>query len=62
MALTALLIGLQRLHHWSLHLWHGDHGWHQGSAAIALGLETWSSANGLALLQVSRPKAIAAEP
>ena len=39
MALTALLIGLQRLHHWSLHLWHGDHGWHQGSAAIALGLE-----------------------
>jgi len=49
MALTALLIGLQRLHHWSLHLWHGDHGWHQGSAAIALGLETWSNTNGLAL-------------
>jgi len=27
MALLALLRDLRRLHHWSLQLWHGDHGW-----------------------------------
>ena len=47
MALTALLLGLSRLHHWELHLWHGDHGWHPGSAAIAAELQAWSLGQGL---------------
>ena len=47
MALTALLLGLRRLHHWELHLWHGDHGWHPGSAAIAAELKAWSLKQGL---------------
>ena len=41
MALTGLLLGLRRLHHWDLQLWHGDHGWHAGSAAIASELASW---------------------
>ena len=41
MALTGLLLGLRRLHHWDLQLWHGDHGWHAGSAAIASELAGW---------------------
>jgi tRNA(Ile)-lysidine synthase len=49
MALTALLLGLQRLHHWDLHLWHGDHSWHGQSAAIAQELQTWCLQQGLAL-------------
>lgn len=53
MALTALLLGLQRLHHWDLHLWHGDHSWHGQSAAIAQELHTWCLQQGLAL-QISR--------
>ena len=41
MALTGLLNSLSRLHHWHLHLWHGDHGWHPQSASIAEELEQW---------------------
>lgn len=41
MALAGLLLGLRRLHHWDLQLWHGDHGWHAGSAAIASELAGW---------------------
>ena len=41
MALLVLLQELQRLHHWPLHIWHGDHGWHPGSAVIAAGLKSW---------------------
>ena len=47
MALTALLLGLRRLHHWEIRLWHGDHGWHPGSAAIAAELQAWSLEQGL---------------
>ncbi|MGC6482899.1 MAG: tRNA lysidine(34) synthetase TilS [Synechococcus sp.] len=47
MALTALLLGLQRLHHWELQLWHGDHNWHAGSAVIAAELRAWSLKQGL---------------
>ncbi|NDD69844.1 MAG: tRNA lysidine(34) synthetase TilS, partial [Synechococcaceae bacterium WB9_4xC_028] len=49
MALLALLRGLQPLHHWQLHLWHGDHSWHAGSSQIAQELQTWCSAQGLDL-------------
>ena len=41
MALTQLLLDLQRLHHWKLHIWHGDHGWHNQSELIAKELEQW---------------------
>ena len=41
MALLVLLQELQRLHHWPLTIWHGDHGWHPGSAAIAADLTSW---------------------
>ena len=41
MALLGLLQDLRHLHHWSLQLWHGDHGWHQHSAEIAAELSTW---------------------
>ena len=51
MALTALLRDLQRLHHWRLLLWHGDHGWRPESAAQAAELGAWAKAEGLALLR-----------
>ena len=49
MALTGLLLGLRRLHGWDLQLWHGDHGWHAGSATIASELAAWCQAQGLPL-------------
>ncbi|MAS28770.1 MAG: tRNA lysidine(34) synthetase TilS [Synechococcus sp. NAT40] len=56
MALTALLLGLRRLHNWTLHGWHGDHSWHQGSSAIATELQRWSEDQGLRLA-ISRANA-----
>jgi len=53
MALVGLLLELQRLHHWPLQLWHGDHGWHPGSAAIAMELQAWCIQRGLEL-QIDR--------
>ena len=41
MALLGLLRDLSRKHNWSLQLWHGDHGWHPGSAQIARELQRW---------------------
>ena len=41
MALLVLLQELQRLHHWPLNIWHGDHGWHPESAVIAAELQSW---------------------
>ena len=41
MALLVLLQELQRLHHWPLRVWHGDHSWHPGSAVIAAELRSW---------------------
>ena len=38
MALVGLLRDLQRLHHWRLLLWHGDHGWRPESAQQASAL------------------------
>ena len=49
MALLVLLQNLQRLHHWPLSLWHGDHGWHPGSAVIAEELQAWCTQRGLVL-------------
>ncbi|MEB3168005.1 MAG: tRNA lysidine(34) synthetase TilS [Synechococcaceae cyanobacterium] len=49
MALLALLRDLQRLHHWSLQLWHGDHRWRPESATQAADLAGWCGAQGLTL-------------
>lgn len=50
MALLRLLLDLRHLHHWSLHVWHGDHRWHADSGQIASALETWCQQQGLALV------------
>jgi len=47
MALLGLLRDLQRLHHWNLQIWHGDHGWHQQSKKVASELNTWCQAQQL---------------
>ncbi len=49
MALLALLHDLQRLHHWSLQLWHGDHRWRPESGSQAAELAVWTAAQGLTL-------------
>ena len=47
MALTGLLLGLRRLHHWRLHLWHGDHRWRPESTEQAAALAAWATTQGL---------------
>ncbi len=49
MALVALLRDLQRLYHWDLQLWHGDHQWRAESGQQASELEVWAQSQGLAL-------------
>lgn len=49
MAMAGLLLDLQRLHGWSLHLWHGDHGWRAESGRQARELSTWAEGQGLAI-------------
>ena len=49
MALVGLLLDLRRLHHWTLQLWHGDHGWRAESSAQADGLAAWARQRGLPL-------------
>ncbi len=53
MALLALLQDLAPLHGWSLSMWHGDHGWHDGSSRIAAELSSWCQQRQLPL-QVDR--------
>lgn len=50
MALLQLLGDLSRLHHWQLHHWHGDHGWHSGSSITASALADWMDMGGRSLL------------
>lgn len=50
MALLGLLRDLCRRHRWTLQLWHGDHGWHPGSASIAEELAQWCQSQQLPLL------------
>ncbi|MFM7634442.1 MAG: tRNA lysidine(34) synthetase TilS, partial [Cyanobacteriota bacterium] len=47
MALTGLLLDLGRRHGWTLHLWHGDHGWRLESARQAQELAAWARGQGL---------------
>ena len=41
MALLGLLRDLRRQHHWTLQLWHGDHGWNPASKSTAIELANW---------------------
>ena len=41
MVLLKLMLDLRRLHHWKMHIWHGDHGWHSQSETIAKELKDW---------------------
>ena len=50
MALLGLLRDLSDRHHWTLQLWHGDHGWHPESARIASDLGSWCQTQQLPLL------------
>ena len=50
MALLGLLRDLSDQHHWTLELWHGDHGWHPESALIASDLASWCQTQQLKLL------------
>jgi tRNA(Ile)-lysidine synthase len=61
MAMAALLRDLQRLHHWSLQLWHGDHRWRPESSQQALELAQWAEAQGLPLFIDSWAEPLATE-
>ena len=41
MALLRLALDLNRLHKWKIHVWHGDHGWHNNSGEISRELQNW---------------------
>ncbi len=47
MALLRLMLDLRRLHGWKLHVWHGDHSWHNQSAKTAKELASWCDKEGL---------------
>ena len=49
MAMAALLLDLQRLHHWELLLWHGDHQLRDASTEQAQALGGWATGQGLAI-------------
>jgi tRNA(Ile)-lysidine synthase len=49
MALTGLLLDLQRLHHWRLQLWHGNHNWREESINQANTLAAWAANQGLTI-------------
>ena len=50
MALLGLLRDLRRQHRWTLHLWHGNHGWHPESERTASELAGWCRTQQLPLL------------
>ena len=41
MALLGLARDLIRHHHWTLHVWHGNHGWHQDAQRCCDELKVW---------------------
>jgi len=49
MALVGLLQDLQRLHHWRLQLWHGDHQLRVNASEQAGELARWAAQQGLPL-------------
>ncbi|WP_233132857.1 tRNA lysidine(34) synthetase TilS [Synechococcus sp. MW101C3] len=61
MAMTGLLLDLRRLHHWQLHLWHGDHGWRPEASSQARELATWARQQQLPLELATPDRALASE-
>lgn len=55
MAMTGLLRDLCGLHHWRLHLWHGDHGWREESPRQARELQSWAQGEGLPIRVERQP-------
>ena len=47
MVLLQLIFDLERLHNWKLHVWHGDHSWHNESECIAKELKDWCESRNL---------------
>lgn len=45
MALLRLISDLQHIHQWNIHIWHGNHGWHNQSQKIADELQNWCHQN-----------------
>jgi tRNA(Ile)-lysidine synthase len=62
MALTALLLDLRRLHHWSLQLWHGDHRWRPESSQQAREIAAWASSQGLEIQLASWERQFVDQP
>ena len=50
MALLGLARDLVRHHHWTLHIWHGNHGWHQDAQRCCDALNVWCQAQGFVFL------------
>lgn len=61
MAMTGLLFDLRRLHHWQLHLWHGDHGWRPEASSQARELAAWAWQQQLPLELATPDRALASE-
>ena len=59
MALLRLLRDLRQQHQWRLQLWHGDHGWHPGSASVASELQHWCTSQGFELTIEQAPAQLA---
>ena len=59
MTLLRLLQDLRQQHQWSLQLWHGDHGWHPGSAGVASALQHWCTGQGFELTVEQAPAQLA---
>lgn len=53
--MSGLLRDLCGLHHWRLHLWHGDHGWREESWRQACELDSWARRQGLAIRLERQP-------
>ncbi len=47
MALLKIIIDLKRIYNWHLHVWHGDHGWHNESSKICQELNQWCQTQNL---------------
>ena len=62
MALLGLARDLASRHHWSLQLWHGNHGWHPQSQRCSGELKSWCQQQGLdVLIETADPTTVASE-
>ena len=50
MALLGLARDLVRHHHWTVHIWHGNHGWHQDAQRCSDELKLWCQEQGFVFL------------